>query len=333
MSANSELAAAEITDPALIAGYRQCRHLNAQHGRTYFLATLLLPPEKRPYVHALYGFARHVDDIVDEHAGDLDAYADRFLSELEWGATSDPVTRAVLDTIERWDIPHSYFADFVESMRMDLRVTSYATYDDLKSYMWGSAAVVGLQMLPILGRVSESMPWETLEPHAIDLGYAFQLTNFIRDVGEDLERGRIYLPQDSLAQFSVSVDHLQRAWRSGIVTDSLRNLLAFEIERARALYRSAQAGARAGASHLAGLLTHRADALRRDPRRDRIPRLQRLPRTGARRPSPSGDRRDQRSAGCSLSSEVEELARPSQTQSDNVTSTSANPKSRSSRGA
>jgi phytoene synthase len=236
-----ELDAAGITDPALRASYRRCRAINSRHGRTYYLATLLLPPAKRPYVHALYGFARHADDMVDElgHGSEqFSNWSQDFLSELDWGATSDPVNRAVLDTVARWQIPHSYFAEFLEAMQLDLTVSGYATYDDLARYMWGSAAVIGLQMLPILGRADSSVPWDRLEMRAIDLGYAFQLTNFIRDVAEDLRRGRVYLPQESLDQFGVDRDRLRR----GRVDEPIRNLLAWEIERARALYRSAEPG-------------------------------------------------------------------------------------------
>jgi len=243
MSAAAELDAAGIDGAALRASYLACRRLNFVHGKTYFLATMLLPPDKRPYVHALYGLARHADDLVDEHPGPSRAehfarWSEQFLTDLEWGATSDPIARAVLDTAQRWQIPHSYFADFLDSMRMDLSVTSYATFEDLLGYVWGSAAVIGLQMLPILGRADESVSWETLEKHAADLGIAFQLTNFLRDVGEDLHRGRIYLPQSSLRQFGVDRDRLQR----GAVDEPIRNLLAFEIERARELYRSAAPG-------------------------------------------------------------------------------------------
>ncbi len=246
MTSATELRAAGIEDAALRASYSLCRRLNSVHGKTFYLATLLLPPAKRPYVHALYGFARHVDDIVDdspgltpaERAEHLTAWAEEFLADLEWGATSDPVSRALLDTVQRWNIPHSYFADFIDSMRMDLTVTSYARYDDLARYMWGSAAVIGLEMLPILGRADESVRWDVLEQHAISLGTAFQLTNFIRDVSEDLRRGRVYLPQESLTMFGVDQDRLRR----GVVDESIRNLLAWEIERARRLYREAAPG-------------------------------------------------------------------------------------------
>jgi 15-cis-phytoene synthase len=247
VTARHDLDAAGIVDPALRASYGLCRRINAQHGKTYYLATLLLPPAKRPYVHALYGFARHVDDIVDdlnpalgpdERAGRFTTWSQDFLADLEWGATSDPVSRAVIDTIRRWDIPAGYFADFLDAMRMDLTVTGYATYEDLLQYMWGSAAVIGLQMLPILGRADDDVPWHLLEPHAIDMGLAFQLTNFLRDVAEDLRRGRVYLPQESLDMFGVDRDRL---WR-GRVDEPIRNLLAWEIERTRGLYRNAERG-------------------------------------------------------------------------------------------
>ncbi|MDT4933345.1 MAG: 15-cis-phytoene synthase [Pseudonocardiales bacterium] len=247
MTARHDLDAAGITDPALRASYELCRRINAEHGKTYYLATLLLPPAKRPYVHALYGFARHVDDIVDdlnpalgpdERAARFTTWSADFHADLDWGATSDPVSRAVIDTIRRWEIPTSYFADFLDGMRLDLTVTGYATYEDLAQYMWGSAAVIGLQMLPILGRADEAVRWDVLEPHAIDMGLAFQLTNFIRDVAEDLRRGRVYLPQESLDMFGVDRDRL---WR-GRVDEPIRNLLAWEIERARGRYAGAERG-------------------------------------------------------------------------------------------
>lgn len=246
-----ELDAAGIEGAALRAGYARCRQLNAEHGKTYFLATLLLPPAKRPFVHALYGFARRVDDLVDnpvvDPADTLTALQRRervltwtadFLADLDWGATSDPVGRAVLDTIRRWSLRTSYFVDFVDAMVSDLTVTSYATFADLEKYMWGSAAVIGLQMLPILGRASDDVRWDVLESHAVALGTAFQLTNFLRDIGEDLRRGRVYLPQESLDRFGVDRDRLAR----GVADEPIRNLLAWEIERTRRFYAVAAPG-------------------------------------------------------------------------------------------
>jgi phytoene synthase len=239
-----ELDAAGITDPVLRASYRICRRLNAEHGRTYHLATLLLPPEKRPYVHALYGFARYADEIVDDPAvtGDraalLGAWAAQVRADIGRGTSGHPVTRALVDTVRRWDIPAEYLERFLAAMAMDLTVTSYATYGDLLRYMDGSAAVIGLQMLPILEH--PGVPRSVVEPYAVDLGIAFQLTNFIRDIGEDLRRGRIYLPLEDLALFGVDRERLER----GVVDGPVRRLLQFEIARCREVFRSAEPGIR-----------------------------------------------------------------------------------------
>jgi 15-cis-phytoene synthase len=246
-----ELRAAGILEPRTQAGYARARTLNAQHGRTYYLATQLLPAAKRPYVHALYGFARYADDIVDdldprltpaERAGRFDAWTGVFLTDLERGASADPLCDAVLDTIGRWQIPHRHFVDFLNSMRMDLVITEYQSFDDLSRYMWGSAAVIGLQMLPILGRADERTGWDRLCQPAIDLGLAFQLTNFLRDVAEDLDRGRIYLPQESLNRFGVDRASLQQARHTGTASEPIQQLIAFEVGRTRELYRSARPG-------------------------------------------------------------------------------------------
>jgi phytoene synthase len=241
-----ELDAAGIADPGLRASYEECRRLNARHGRTYYLATLLLPPGKRPYVHALYGFARYADEIVDDLASTLTdeqksdwlvGWGEGFLADVRAGGSDHPVSRAVVDTVRRWDIPLGLFEDFLASMRMDLTVTDYPTYDDLAKYMWGSAAVIGLQMVPVLEPVVER---RIAEPYAVDLGVAFQLSNFLRDVGEDLRRGRIYLPGEDLEHFGVDRERLAR----GVVDGPVRRLLAYEIARTRELYRSAAHGVR-----------------------------------------------------------------------------------------
>jgi phytoene synthase len=238
-----ELDAAGITEPSLRSSYDSCRRINASHGRTFYLATLLLPAAKRPAVHALYGFARHADDIVDsldqsltiaQRERALSEWAERFLS----GAGDDPVLPAVHDTIARHGISLKHFDDFLVSMRMDLTTSDYATWDDLERYTHGSAAVIGLQMLPVLGTVDGMQ--DAAAPYARDLGVAFQLTNFIRDIGEDLQRGRVYLPKDELAAFGVTRDDLA----SGVVDANVRRLLAFQIARARELFRAAAPGVR-----------------------------------------------------------------------------------------
>jgi phytoene synthase len=233
-------------DGALAASYATCRSLHAEYGRTYYLATLLLPAWKRPYVHALYGFARYADEIVDDlsstlspeqKAAALDAWGRRFLAG---EPAPDPrpgfdVLPAVRDTIARWSIPLEHFEAFLHSMAMDLTVTEYETFDDLQTYVHGSAAVIGQQMVPIL---EPSVP--AAYDYARDLGVGFQLANFLRDVGEDLARDRIYLPQESLRLFGVDRERLAR----GVVDGPIRRLLAFEIARCRELFRNAAPGIR-----------------------------------------------------------------------------------------
>jgi phytoene synthase len=233
-------------EPDLTAAYRQCRALHRRHGRTYYLATRLLPAWKRRHVHALYGFTRYADEIVDrtedlppaERAARLTAWSDRFLAGLAGAPTDDPVLTAVLHTIAVFDLERADFGSFLHSMAMDLTVTSYATYDDLLGYMEGSAAVIGTMMLPILG---SSDPAAAREP-ARQLGFAFQLTNFIRDVAEDLDRGRIYLPGAYLAEFGVTRDELLAARAAGRSTRPIKELVRAAVARADEHYAAAAPG-------------------------------------------------------------------------------------------
>ncbi|MCS0638404.1 phytoene/squalene synthase family protein [Streptomyces sp. LP05-1] len=243
-----ELDAAGITEPALRAAYAHCRRLNSRHGKTYFLATRLLPVERRPAVHALYGFARWADDIVDdlttglgtaEREAGLAALSARLTAGLRDGRSDEPVVRAVADTARRYAIPHAHFEDFLASMRSDLTVTDYPTYDDLMGYMHGSAAVIGLQMLPVLGTVTDR---DTAAPHAAALGVAFQLTNFLRDVGEDLDRGRIYLPGDLLAAHGVDRELLRWSRATGRPDRRIRAALEATAALTRGVYREAHPG-------------------------------------------------------------------------------------------
>jgi phytoene synthase len=235
------LDSAGIIEPELRASYRACRTVNATYGRTFYLSTLLLPPAKRPPVHALYGFARRADEIVDAidpqiSVEERDRQLTSWTELLLRGVGDDPVMPAVHDTIVRNNIPLHLFDDFLTSMRMDLSTSEYATWDDLVDYMKGSAAAIGSQLLPVLGTVPGAM--EDAEPYARTLGLAFQLTNFIRDVGEDLTRGRVYLPKEDLTAFGVTVDDLN----TGTVDANIKALFAFEISRAHELYRSAEPG-------------------------------------------------------------------------------------------
>lgn len=240
-----ELSAAGIHDPELRKSYLECKRLNSLHGKTYYLATLLLPKSKRPHVHALYGFARYADEIVDdlastlthqEKADELGKWSDQLLSDISMGRSSDHVGRALVDTVQRFNIPTSYFEAFLNSMAMDLSVTQYERYEDLMEYVYGSAAVIGLQMVHVLGTV-EGKKSEALIP-AEKLGIAFQLANFIRDVGEDLERGRIYLPMAELASFGVDRAMLEERQVSPEIIQALK----FQIARVRQIQSEADAG-------------------------------------------------------------------------------------------
>ncbi|MFB6633599.1 phytoene/squalene synthase family protein [Streptomyces sp. NPDC056362] len=238
-----ELDAAGVTDPWLRQAYSTCRTLNARHGRTYFLATRLLPLDRRSAVHALYGFARHADDIVDdmatvvspaERSSALDVLEAQWHRAVRGERVPEPAVAAAADTRARYDISPCHFDHFLASMRDDLVVRDYATYDDLRGYMYGSAAVIGLQMTPILGTVAAR---EEAEPYAAALGIAFQLTNFLRDVGEDLDRGRVYLPADLLAASGVDGDMLRWSRLTGCrdrrITAALRAAAALTRDEYR----------------------------------------------------------------------------------------------------
>jgi len=238
----SELDAAGIVGAELRASYEECKRLNSLHGKTYYLATLLLPAAKRPFVHALYGFARYADEIVDdlestltldEKAEALKNWGEGVLKDLQAGESKDAIGMALADTVRRFNIPIEYFESFMHSMTMDLTVSEYQTFDDLMEYVYGSASVIGLQMVPILGALSPDA-----YPLAEKLGTAFQLANFIRDVGEDLDRGRIYLPIKELESHGVTWEMLNQR----VVTPQIRSALKEQIARVRRLQREADAG-------------------------------------------------------------------------------------------
>ncbi|GAA2975079.1 phytoene/squalene synthase family protein [Streptomyces enissocaesilis] len=234
------LDAAGIHTPQLRRAYAYCRRLHARHGRTYYLATLLLPPAKRPYVHALYGFARYADEIVDNEPNatrgpHFARWSAQALESVTAGTTTDPAVLALRDTMRRWDIPLAHITAFITSMEADLTVTDYPTIEDLNGYMYGSAAVIGLQMVPLL----EPLCPEAY-PRAPAMGEAFQLSNFIRDVAEDLARGRVYLPAQDLVQYGVTRADLARIRTNRAV----RELLRFEIDRTRKRYAYAVGGIR-----------------------------------------------------------------------------------------
>ena len=241
-----ELSKAGITDPALRTSYLECKRLNSLHGKTYYLATLLLPPAKRPFVHALYGFARYADEIVDdlastltdeEKANSLKQWGEGVISDIKSGNSNDQIGKALVDTVRRFDIPIQHFQAFLHSMTMDLTITEYQEYEDLQEYVYGSAAVIGLQMVPVLGREKGSSI-DKVNSAAEKLGVAFQLANFIRDVGEDLDRGRVYLPIAELQSHGVTREMLE----DKVLTPQIKSALKEQIERVRRLQRESASG-------------------------------------------------------------------------------------------
>jgi phytoene synthase len=219
--------------------YARCRQLNRKYGTTYYWSTHLLPVVKRHHVHALYGFCRYADDIVDDlgsmatsvqRQAALTDFGDRFFVDLAAGRSDDPVLKAVVHTVKAFDLDPDCFRRFLRSMAMDFTCETYETFEDLLDYMDGSAAVIGEMMLPILEPTSPDA-----YGHARDLGIAFQLSNFWRDVAEDLERGRVYVPQEDLRKFGAD-PWLRRT------TPEWRELMAFEIARTRRYYESADIG-------------------------------------------------------------------------------------------
>ena len=239
--------------PALVReGYRRARTLTETHGRSFALAAWALPAARRDAARALYAFCRRLDDLVDEAAPASDV-ARRLvdtsaLIEIVHGpdalpAVDPPWHRAELaalrDAIRRYDIPVAPFRELVAGVEMDLTRRRYPTFAHLDLYCFRVAGTVGLMLAPVLGY---SRP-RALRA-AADLGRAMQLTNILRDVREDLGRGRVYLPQDELAAFGVSEDDLARGHMSG----RMRRLFEWQIARARGLY----AGGRAGIRFLEG---------------------------------------------------------------------------------
>ena len=226
--------------------YEQCRRIHAAHGRTFYLATLLLPRQRRPDVWALYAFARVADELVDAPTspdpGALLAWRDQAMATMRSASRPDPgqpVLTATWHTMRRVGLEPDLLQEFLDAMVMDLTISRYATWDDLRGYMRGSSAVIGELMAPLLGA---SGPDALVRAAA--LGEAFQLTNFIRDIGEDHGRGRIYLPQSDLVRFGVSEAMLTRAVRTGVPSPQVRSLVAFEVRRGLNLYKFAKPGLR-----------------------------------------------------------------------------------------
>ena len=226
---------------ASAADYAECRRLHRRFGTTYYAATRLFPKDVQERTHAVYGFVRVPDEWVDNPdrpVADIENRLLRYRWELIEGLhgvrPESPVLRAFCDVARGCRIPAEVPLRFLDAMEQDLRVSRYPTYDDLRTYMNGSAASVGLMMCSVLG----AGPSGRTAVCATALGEAMQLTNFLRDVGEDAKRGRVYLPLEDLAAFQVSESQIFQ----GRIDPQFVKLMRFEIERARGLYGVAREG-------------------------------------------------------------------------------------------
>ncbi len=230
-----------VMDPTLSAAYDTCRRMHRRHDPTYYWATRRLPEAIRPATHALYGYVRTADEIVDGPRRDgrpeaRRAALDAWEAELEAGSASEqPVVRALVDAGQRHRLPLGELRLYMHSMRLDCAPVRIETWDQLVGYMEGSAGSVGRIMAPLLG-VPE-------EHHAGfgRLGLAFQHANFIRDVREDRRLDRIYLPEEERRRFGVEESDFDRP----AATPELRALVAHEVRRARGLFASAEAAVEA----------------------------------------------------------------------------------------
>lgn len=219
-----------------------CKNIHRTYGKNYFFATRFFPKDLRQATYVLYAFFRIPDEIVDSSHGapieevreKLTGWEEAWVDAYEGQESNDPVIRASVSVFKKYNIPLQYARDFLHAMKQDLWKDRYATYEELEEYMYGSAGVVGLIMTHVIGFHDERAL-----PYAKDLGYAMQLTNFLRDIDEDYrDRGRIYLPIEDLEHFSYSEDDIQQQNFSPHAS----RLMAFEIARARALYRKAEKG-------------------------------------------------------------------------------------------
>ena len=233
------LAVAHFASPA---DHGECKRLHRRFGTTYYFATRRLPATIRRRIHALYGFVRVPDEWVDNPKGaspavqmqNLRSYRNEFLRGMDGVVPSRPVLRAFCDVAREVSLPLDEPLRFLDAMEQDVFVSRYQTYEELKVYMRGSATSVGLMMCILMDVDCD----DVLRSSASALGEAMQLTNFLRDVGEDIRRGRIYIPKEDMNRFLGSETSIMREE----VTHETIDLLRFEIDRARTLYAEADRG-------------------------------------------------------------------------------------------
>lgn len=217
--------------------FTECRTYLETYGKSYAYATRSFPQSMRNATYALYAFFRIPDELVDNPAQDpkqaLQNWKMRWQEAYINRNSDHPVLFATAEVFHLYDIPFEYSEDFLDAMLQDTVIDRYATYADLEKYMYGSAAVVGLMMSHVIG-FSDTAALA----YAKKLGYAMQLTNFLRDIREDLDRGRVYLPQEDLKRFQVTEEDLQQQR----ITPSFKRLMQFEVARADSLYEEANQG-------------------------------------------------------------------------------------------
>jgi phytoene synthase len=223
-------------DASLRKAYQQAEKITALHSKSFYLASSLLPEEKRSAVRALYAFCRTVDDIVDETSqADRDAQLDYWRAIVETGSYngSDLVAAAWADTLTRYHIPRHYALQLIDGVARDLSQTRYSTFDDLATYCYGVASTVGLMSMYIVGfEDSKAVPF------AIKLGVALQMTNILRDIGEDYKNGRLYLPREELVFHGIHESDIAQ----GRLTENWRQFMRFQVERTRQLYKESRTG-------------------------------------------------------------------------------------------
>jgi 15-cis-phytoene synthase len=223
-------------DVSLRKAYKQAEKITAQHSKSFYFASGLLPEEKRSAVRALYAFCRTVDDIVDESSevardSRLDYW--RGMMDTASFADHDLVATAWADTLTRYHIPRHYALQLIDGVTRDLSQVRYQTFEELATYCYGVASTVGLMSMYIVGFTDNKAV-----PYAIKLGVALQMTNILRDVGEDYRNGRLYLPREELAFYGIQELDIAE----GRLTDHWRQFMKFQIERTRQLYEDSWAG-------------------------------------------------------------------------------------------
>jgi len=217
-------------DVSLRKAYKQAERITAQHSKSFYFASGLLPEEKRSAVRALYAFCRTVDDIVDESSDiERDARLDYWRGMMETAsfADHDLIAAAWADTLTRYHIPRHYALQLIDGVARDLSQVRYQTFDELATYCYGVASTVGLMSMYIVGFMDNRAV-----PYAIKLGVALQMTNILRDVGEDYRNGRLYLPREELAFYGIQESDIA----DGRISDNWRQFMKFQIERTRQLY-------------------------------------------------------------------------------------------------